>query len=181
VTVRRVLFVALALGWAPLLQGQTTKLEVVPTIDFSQYAGKWYEIARLPNSFEDQCVGDVTATYMLESDGKIKVINECRVKNGKIDRAEGVARLADENGPRAKLKIRFAPAIFSILPWVWGDYWILDLAPDYSYAIVGEPDRKYLWILARTPKIDESTYTELLEKVRQMGFPAESLIRTNQD
>jgi len=180
--VRQILWVALLFGWTPaFLQGDSKPLEVVPTVDFNQYAGKWYEIARLPNSFQDQCTGHVTATYMVESDGRIKVINECQLRNGGVDRAEGVARLADENGPRAKLKVRFAPWILSVLPWVWGDYWILALAPDYSYVIVGGPDRKYLWILARNPKLDEATYTMLIEKAKQMGFPVERLIRTKQD
>jgi apolipoprotein D and lipocalin family protein len=179
--VRRVLIQILC-AWSLLgiMQAQKDSLEVVPDVDFSQYAGKWYEIARLPNSFQKHCVGNVTATYMVQPDGRIRVINECRTEDG-VDKAEGVARLADENGPQSKLKVRFAPSILSFLPWVWGDYWIVELAPDYSYALVGEPSRKYLWFLSRKPVIDEALYERLVEQAREKGFDVTRLIRTRQD
>jgi len=160
---------------------ETKDPQVVPSVDLKRYQGKWYEIARFPNRFQEHCTGNVAASYSLRKDGRITVINECKIKDGTTDRAEGIARLADPKGPNSKLKVRFAPAFLSFLPFVWGDYWIIDLAPDYSYVLVGDPGRKYLWILARTPQIPESTYKQLVEKARQQGFAADRLVKTKQE
>jgi len=94
--------------------------------------------------------------------------------------AEGKARLASANGPNSKLKVRFAPAWLSWLPAVWGDYWIIELAPDYSYSVVGTPDRKYLWILSRTPQMDAATYDRLVRQSAAKGFDVARLVKTNQ-
>ncbi len=134
--------------------GRSQALEVVPSVDLSRYAGKWYEIARLPNRFQNKCAGEVTANYSQLEGGQLIVVNECRQKDGRITRAEGKARLADKSGPNSKLEVRFAPAWLAWLPMVWGDYWIINLAPDYSYSVVGTPDRKYLWILSRKPQME---------------------------
>jgi apolipoprotein D and lipocalin family protein len=158
----------------------TQLLDVVPSIDINRYTGTWYEIARLPFKYQNQCVGDVTATYTLLEDGTIKVVNRCRKQDGQIDEAEGRAKPASSDGPNTKLKVRFAPAFLSFLSFVWGDYWIIDLAPDYSYAVVGEPDRKYLWILSRTPAMDESALQGILDRVKQKGYDLTGLMRTKQ-
>ncbi len=155
-------------------------LEVVPSVDLSRYAGTWYEIARLPFKYQSQCVGNVTATYVLLDDGTIKVVNRCRKQNREVDEAVGLAKLASDGGPNTKLKVRFAPAILSFLPFVWGDYWIIDLASDYSYAVVGEPNRKYLWVLSRTPVMGEITLQGILDRAKQKGYDLTSLIRTEQ-
>ena len=154
------------------------ELHVVPDVDLSKYAGLWYEIARLPNRFQNDCAGDVTASYTVLDNGDIKVVNRCRKENGEFDEAEGKARRADADGPPTKLKVRFAPQLLSFLPFVWGNYWIIDLAPDYHYAVIGEPDRKYLWILARTPKLDEETMSGILSRIQQQGYDTVQLIRT---
>jgi len=162
-------------------QEKTTKaLEVVPSVDLERYAGTWYEIARMPFKYQSQCVGDVTATYTLLDDGTIKVVNRCRKENGEIDEAEGRAKLASSDGPNTKLKVRFAPAILSWLPFVWGDYWIIDLAADYRYAVIGEPSRKYLWVLSRTPAVDEATLQGILDRAKGKGYNLTGLIRTRQ-
>jgi apolipoprotein D and lipocalin family protein len=153
-------------------------LRVVPAIDLSRYAGQWYEIARLPNRFQNKCVGDVTANYTVLKDNRLKVFNQCRKESGEISGVEGRARLAGKNGPNTKLKVRFAPAWLSFLPFVWGDYWIMELAPDYSYAVVGEPGRKYLWILSRTPQMDETILQGLIERAAAQGYDMSQLIRT---
>jgi apolipoprotein D and lipocalin family protein len=155
-------------------------LEVVPSVDLNHYVGTWYEIARLPFKFQTQCVGDVTATYTLLEDGTIKVVNRCRKQNGEIDEAEGRAKLASKDGPNTKLKVRFAPAFLSIFPFVWGDYWIIDLASDYSYAVVGEPERRYMWILSRTPVMDETVFQGIVDRAKQKGYDLTNLIRTQQ-
>lgn len=156
------------------------KLEAVPTVDLSRYAGKWYEVARLPNRFQQKCAGEVTATYALLAGKRVNVINECRQKNGQMIRAMGQARLASPNGPNSKLEVRFAPAWLIWLPAVWGDYWIIDLAPDYSYAVVGSPDRKYLWILARTPRLDDTIYQRIIRQTAARGFAVAQLVQTRQ-
>ncbi len=153
-------------------------LEVVPTVDLVRYAGTWYEIARLPNTFQKQCISDVTATYTLLENQDIEVVNRCRKEDGTYGEAEGRAKRADEDGPPAKLKVRFAPAYLSFLWFVWGNYWIIDLAPDYTYAVIGEPDRKYLWILCRTPQMEETIYQGILRRIGDQGYDASRLIRT---
>ncbi len=162
-------------------QEQTMKeLQVVPSVDFSKYAGTWYEIARLPNRFQEKCACNVTATYTLREDGEITVVNRCVTDDRDTIAAEGRARRAGEDKPNTKLKVRFAPAFLSFLPFVWGNYWIIDLAPDYSYAVIGEPRREYLWILARTPAMEEATFQKILEGVARQGYDLKELIRTKQ-
>src|SRR5215213_9006476 len=155
-------------------------LEVVPTVDLSRYAGTWFEIARIPNSFQKECAGEVSATYTLLDKGEIKVLNQCRKKNGDVKQAEGKARPSGKVQPNTKLKVRFAPSPLSFLSFVWGDYWIIDLAPDYSYAVVGEPNRKYLWILSRYAKMDEETYQKLISKIASQGYDTSKIVKTRQ-
>jgi apolipoprotein D and lipocalin family protein len=115
-----------------------TAPEVVPAVDLKRYAGRWHEIARLPNRFQRDCAGDVTATYTLRPDGKIAVLNECRAADGRTKSARGTARVASKQGPNTKLKVSFF--------WPFsGDYWIIGLDPDYRWALVGGSGRDYLW------------------------------------
>lgn len=179
----KILFaLVLSLSGSPGLAGadRLQAPEVIPSVDLSRYAGKWYEIARLPNRFQNRCAGEVTANYAQLEGGQLKVVNECRQQNGEYTKAEGRARLAERSGPNSKLEVRFAPAWLGWLPLVWGDYWIMDLAPDYSYSVVGTPDRKYLWILARSPHLDEAIYQRIVQRVAAQGFDASRLIRTRQ-
>jgi len=150
----------------------------VAEVDLARYAGKWYEIARLPNRFQKRCVGDVSATYTLREDGKVDVLNVCRAGDGSTIEARGLARRADRDGPASRLKVRFAPGYLSWLPMVWADYWVLELAPDYSHALVGTPNHKYLWILARTPALDEATYERIVAVAAEQGFPINGLMRS---
>ncbi|MFN0157057.1 MAG: lipocalin family protein [Bacteroidota bacterium] len=157
--------------------GPMDDLTVVPTVDPRKYSGVWYEIARLPNRFQNDCIGDVTATYTLDGEEFI-VVNRCRKENGEMTEAEGRARRSDDDEPNSKLKVRFAPAFLSFLPFVWGNYWIIDLGPDYSYAVIGEPNRKYLWILARTTTLDDLTMAGILDRIQQKGYDTKDLIFT---
>jgi apolipoprotein D and lipocalin family protein len=178
---KTVLFLSMSFLVSPNLFAQdisTKELVPVPSVDLSRYVGTWYEIARLPNRFQQKCSGDVTATYTMLDDGNITVVNRCRQEGGELTTAEGLARLTSEDGSNAKLKVRFAPAFLSFLPFVWGDYWIIDLAPDYSYAVVGEPGREYLWILARVPVMDDNTLSGILDRVRKQGYDTASLLKT---
>ena len=153
----------------------------VYSVDLSRYSGVWYEIARLPNWFQRKCDCNTTAEYILQADGKIKVINRCLKADSSQISAEGIARKQDKGGPNSKLKVRFAPSWIGWVPFVWGTYWILDLAPDYSYAAVGDPSHKYLWILSRSPQLDSVVYDSIVGRMRNMGFDTERLIFTRQD
>jgi apolipoprotein D and lipocalin family protein len=140
-------------------------MKVVPAVDLVRYAGIWYEVAHFPNRFQQNGLGEVTATYSLLSDNEVKVVNACRVKTGQLIKAEGMARRSDEKRPNSKLEVRLAPTFLSWLPAVWGDYWIIDLAQDYRYAVVGSPDRKCLWVLSRTPQLADAIYEQITRRV----------------
>lgn len=158
---------------------QTAKPQTVEHVDLARYAGHWYELARYPNRFETQCAREVTADYAQRPDGRIDVRNRCIKADGSVDEALGVARVVDA-ASNARLKVRFAPAWLSWLPVVWGDYWVLDLAPDYGYALVGDSARDYLWLLARTPTLPESTWQHIEARAREQGFDPARLQRTAQ-
>jgi len=146
-------------------------VEVVAKVDLNRYAGKWYEIARLPNWFQRQCASDTTAEYTLRPDQKIDVVNACRKANGSIQTAKGTARIADPDGPNTKLKVTFF--------WPFsGKYWIIDLDSDYQWAVVGEPGRDYLWILSRTPRLDPDVFDGIVMRAKRQGYKVDRLIRT---
>ena len=170
-----VLVVAMAGG-----QSSGTPPRTVESVDLRAYAGTYYEIARFPNRFQTQCAGDVTATYALRADGRIDVINRCRTSAGTMTEARGIAKRADQDASGAKLKVRFAPAILSFIPSVWGDYWILGLGPEYSFAVIGDPSRTYLWILSRTPVMPELAYRQAVEIAASNGFDVSRLVKTLQ-
>jgi len=144
-------------------------LEVVPHVELGKYLGKWYEIAHLPARFQEGCT-DTTATYTLSEDGSVSVLNECW-RNGKVKQAKGKAKVVDKSSG-AKLRVTF------FWPF-YGDYWIIDLGKDYEYAVVGTPNRKYLWILSRTPQMDDKLFSHLMESVKSKGFDGGNLIRTS--
>jgi apolipoprotein D and lipocalin family protein len=150
------------------------KPEVVSAVDLKRYTGTWYEIARLPNSFERK-LKCITATYTLRDDGKITVLNKGHYLSepSKVSTATGVAWIPDKNSP-AKLKVQFF--------WPFsGNYWIIYLEKDYNYVLVGDPTFKYLWILSREKKMDDNTYQMLLKKAIENGFDIKPLIKVDQD
>ncbi|WP_353155563.1 lipocalin family protein [Herminiimonas fonticola] len=165
-------------GFSSLVYAQEVK--PVAQVDLTRYVGKWYEIARFPNGFQKDCVANVSAQYNKREDGEIDVINRCKERDGKQEEVIGRARVADKVS-NAKLKVRFAPDWLSWLSFVWADYWIIDLAPDYSIAAVGESSREYLWILARTPTIPASEYEVIVNRITEQGFDTSKLVKTRQD
>jgi apolipoprotein D and lipocalin family protein len=174
---------AVALVAATTLQpaaahAQTPPVRAVPLVDLDRYVGDWFEIARFPNRFQRQCLGDVRATYARRPDGRLDVVNRCRTAEGETE-ARGVARIVDERS-FAKLKVRFAPSWLTWLPVVWGDYWIIGLAPDYSWAVVGDPGREYLWILGRAPHLDDESIAAARAAARHHGFDVDRLVPTPQ-
>jgi len=169
------LFLPLAMACSgPALAGEPRTVE---SVDLGRYGGHWYEVARFPNPFQRRCTADVTATYEARPDGTIDVVNRCRVASGALVEAVGVARVTDPK-TRAKLAVRFAPAFLSFLPFLWGDYWVLGLEPDYRWAVVGTPDREYLWILARTPDVADADYRAALSAAAAEGFDVGRTVRT---
>jgi apolipoprotein D and lipocalin family protein len=174
----KTLYMMLSLLITSPLFAQNSPLPVVDEVDLERYAGTWYEIARLPNRFQNRCVSDVTATYTILDNDQIKVVNRCGKADGSFIEAEGRARRADKNEPNSKLKVRFAPRILSFLPFVWGDYWIIELDPDYRYAVIGEPGRKYLWVLAREPEMENAMLEEILHRTGEQGYNVTEVTRT---
>jgi apolipoprotein D and lipocalin family protein len=175
---RACLLLAMAAFMAPVAAAQQP-LTVVSNLDPKRYAGEWFEIARFPNRFQDKCVGDVVARYEIRPEGGLVVINRCKQADGRITDARGIARTV-KGAPPSVLEVRFAPAFLSFLPNVWGDYQVMALDDAHTYSLVGTPDRKYLWVLSRTPKIDASLYDRLLTVAGGQGFDVSKLVRTPQ-
>jgi apolipoprotein D and lipocalin family protein len=148
-------------------------LKTVEQVDLQRYAGTWYEIASFPNRFQAGCQA-TTATYTLSSEGHVVVENRCRRDslNGPRSYIKGKAFVVPNSG-NSKLKVQF------FWPFT-GKYWILDLAPDYGFAVVGHPNRDYLWILCREPRMDETLYQQLCQRVQALGFDVGRLKRTPQ-
>lgn len=150
-----------------LLFAQNNLLTTVKYVDLKKYAGLWYEIAKIPNSFQDHCVKGTTAKYILNSDGEITVINSCIDEDGEVDDAKGIARIVDKKS-NSKLEVSFV----SFLGWrpFWGDYWIIGLDENYQWAVIGTPGRKYGWILSRTPKLDEAVMETIFGILKDQGY-----------
>ncbi len=147
-------------------------LNTVNKVDISKYQGKWYEIARFEHFFEKGCK-NVTAFYEIKENGDLKVTNSCtKIDTNETSQANGVAYAVDETN--SKLKVSFFRPFY-------GDYYIIDLASDYSYALVGSPDREYLWILARTKTISDELKNSILQKLPPLGFDPNKFIWTIQD
>lgn len=146
---------------------QQSNLKTVDFVDLKKYVGLWYEIAKIPNRFQSQCVKETTAKYTLKDNGEIEVVNSCIDSEGKLNKTEGIARVVDKKS-NAKLEVSF----FSILGWrpFWGDYWIIGLDENYQWAIVGTPSRKFGWILARQPKLEKETLDKIFSILKQQGY-----------
>lgn len=148
-------------------------LQTVPYVDLKKYAGKWYEMASFPQRFQKGCIC-TTAEYTLAEEGYVIVENRCNRDsiNGKKSYIKGKAFVVENSG-NAKLKVQFF--------WPFkGKYWIIDLAEDYSYAVVGHPNRKYLWILSRTPTMNDTTYQQIISRIKEKGFNISKIERTKQ-
>lgn len=154
-------------------------LRVVSNLDPAKYAGRWFEIARLPNRFQTKCAGEVTAEYTVRPEGGLTVVNRCRERSGEMTDAAGVARTV-KGAPPSILQVRFAPAVLSLLPFVWGDYQVIALDDAHTYSLVGTPDRKYLWVLSRTPQMDDGRYDRLLGMAAEQGFDVTKIVKTRQ-
>lgn len=150
----------------------------VPSVDLNRYLGTWFEIARKPMRHEDEHSSDVTAHYSLNEDGSVRVLNSCLDDKNEVDYAEGKATAVDDTN--AKLEVTFLPAGLRWIPFTKGDYWILRLDADYQTALVGDPDRKYLWLLHRQHAMPEATINEWLQFAAAQGYDISDIIRPRQ-
>ena len=142
-------------------------LQTVNFVDLKKYTGVWYEFARIPNSFQEDCEQNTTATYRLRQDKRIDVINRCIDANGDTIEARGIARLVDAK-TQSKLEVSFVRFLgFNLF---WGDYWIIGLADDYRYAVVGTPSRKYGWILSRKPVLSADDFQTVKQILIERGY-----------
>lgn len=163
----RLLLCALALGGcAGIDRPDTAPVRSVESVDLTRYVGKWYEIAAFPMFFQRKCVGDTTAEYSIRPDGDIAVVNRCRTDAG-FDEAVGRAWAVEGTG-NARLKVSFF--------WPFrSDYWIFGLDEAYRWAVVGNPDRKYLWVLSRTPRLPREQLDRALDAATRQGFDVSAL------
>jgi apolipoprotein D and lipocalin family protein len=158
-----ILLLALPRAWADPVQS-------VPTLEVDRYLGTWYEIGHLPMFFQRNCVSDTTAQYGLNADGTIAVTNTCRHEDRQLDTARGTATVVPNSG-NARLKVQFF--------WPFsGDYWVIGLAPDYHWALVGSPNNKYLWLLSRSPTLAQTDVDAALQIARRQGFDLAPFIYT---
>ena len=157
--------------------GKQSPPETVPFVDLDRYAGRWYEIASIPNRFQRHCLGNTVASYRPVEEQRIEVINSCLDKDGSLDTAQGIARIVD-TGSNAKLEVSFV----SLFGWqlFWGDYWVLELADDYSYVIVGTPNYRYGWILSRTPELSTEIRQYLDKRLGASGYDPAVFVDTPQ-
>lgn len=151
--------------------GNTAVPQPSKPVDVERYLGTWYELARYEQGFQKGCDG-VTAQYARKADGNISVLNRCRKPDGSIDDAKGTAKIVD-TATNAKLKVSFFGPFY-------GDYWILDHADDYSWAIVGEGSGRYLWLLNRKAAPGQAALDAQIERARQLGYDVTQLRITRQ-
>lgn len=150
----------------------------VPALELSRYLGLWFEIGRLPLRFEDEDARDVTAEYSLNADGTVRVDNRCLDEKGEPTQAVGQA-LTDAEHP-GRLRVSFLPEALRWIPFTRADYWVLRIDEDYRHALVGTPDRKHLWLLAREPRIEDAVEQPFLGTAREQGYDLAEWIRPEQ-
>lgn len=146
----------------------------VRELDLKRYTGTWHEIAHLPMYFQRKCIDNITATYTARKDGSIEVRNACRTADG--EKIESIGEALPVAGHPGQLKVRFAPSWLSWLPFVWADYWVVDLDKDYGWAVVGGPGQKYLWVLSRSPTMDKDLFERIKAAAGRRGYPVANLV-----
>lgn len=172
-------FIAI-IGFTNYLPAETKDMkdvESVEYVDVNKYMGTWYEYARIPNRFQNKCEGNVTANYTLLPGGKVRVINECLETDGNTDKAKGTAKIVNTE-TNSQLKVSFF-SIFGINLF-WGNYWVLYVDEEYKVAVVGEPGRKYGWILTRDIEPDSEKLKEAYNAIENNGYDADKFIQTKQ-
>ncbi len=183
---RRALPLATLVAWS-LITASAQAAAPLPTLDVNAYMGRWHQVALYPNRFQAQCLDSTTATYRLLDDGRVEVANRCRTQDG-WDETVGVARPRDgtvrQDGGRvlapASLEVSFVPNALRWLGVGWGKYDVVHLspgAPQSGWAVVSEPSKQYLWVLSRTPQLDEAQWAAVAAELQRMGFDLRRLKR----
>lgn len=165
---RLTLLVLVALAAPLAISAQKKEITTVATVDLQKFTGKWYEIGRIPNKFQAKCAGNVSATYTRKSNGDLEAQNDCLATNGIAMSSKGDVKVVDK-ATHAKLKAS------------WGDFWIIDLDPQYQYAAVSDAKGNTLWILGRAPKMSDAVYQAILRRVEAMGFNPGKVAKTSQN
>ncbi len=185
-TVLKILLLVSSMGsWTVLADDEKDKNPVttVPELNVEQYLGKWYQIATIPAWFQRNCVKNTTAEYSKSEDGLIKVENRCEKEDGEVSVAEGAARLNPKFDSASKLQVSFVKFLGH---WIWafgGNYWVMDLGTNgnnYEYSIVGDPTRKYLWILARKPQLSIEELRSIRDKIKAQSYNLDKIIVTQE-
>lgn len=161
---------------------QESQLLTHPDLDLQKYAGLWYEYARLPNGYQLDCTGEVTAEYTLQDDGDMQVHFSCMNPACEVLSAHGEMRPSRKFEPRdpAKLEIRFGSDWLSAPSSVWRDHWVLYVDPDYQHAMVGTPERRCLWMLGRSRVPNRLALQQMLRYAAQLGFKVNRVLRTGE-
>lgn len=167
---------ASALVAAVMARNAKKALASAAHVDLDRFVGSWFEIARLPDRQDKDCVSDTRVTYARTDDG-LRLLSLCRRDNGTIKRSTGRAKLADD-ATQARFKISYSHSALDVLPFVWSDYTIIDVADDYSTAIVGAADRKHLWFLSRQLTVADAAHQDFMNKARAQGFDTSALVHT---
>lgn len=152
--------------------------QTVPYVDIARYMGKWYEIARIPNSFQKSCRSEITATYQLLANGQIQGVNTCRKANGQL--FDLVVKGTVQDKSNAKIVFKITSSWLRWIPMLSADYWVVDLASDYRYAAVSTANHQYVWLLARQPQLSAADYQLLLERLAGQGFDVSKIIKNKQ-
>lgn len=173
--------IAMSANVAIIAQARPSSVRVVESVDLARYAGRWFEIARLPNPLQSKCVADVTMLYGRRSDGRIDVVTRCRTAADATIDLHGITRKMATGASDARWQVRHGAPIRSMFGGGWTDYWILGIGPDYTWAVAGSPSRDHLWILSRTAEMSAESYERALAIAGGNGFDVGRLVKTVQN
>jgi apolipoprotein D and lipocalin family protein len=173
------LWVGATLALAPMVSGNASEVKAVPVVNLDRYQGKWFELAAIPQFFQRKCVRDTFAEYTKLEGGEIRVENNCTGDDSSRIRAEGRARLYDSS-ETSKLTVTFLKLFGEYRYWAGGDYWVIELDPNYQWAVVGHPTRRYGWVLSRTPTQPVAVLAEIVGRIKAQGYDACEFIVTPQ-
>lgn len=173
-------FILFALASILLCAGNASAITTVEYVDLTRYVGQWYEIASMPQWFQKKCVGDVKANYRTLPSGRVEVINSCLTEDGTVTATTGEAKITDTIS-NSKLRVTFAKLFRKYIYTFGGDYWIIDLEPNYNYAVIGHPTLEYGWILARQPFLPDQDLLAIEANLKKQGYDTCQFLTTVQN
>jgi apolipoprotein D and lipocalin family protein len=177
--IRSLLTISLLAAINAISAAQASIVKPVESVDLQRYQGRWHEIASIPQFFQRKCVRDTVAEYSAAEEDQIRVENTCSREDGGRDRAEGRARRADPNAT-SKLEVSFLKLLGEYRFWAGGDYWVIELDPNYQWAVIGHPSRRYGWVLSRKPALPVATIAEIIGRIKAQGYDACEFVVTPQ-